>query len=378
MEGQALSSVTKTATALAISMVAMPANCLQKDEPLCPFLTPDYLAVDFGVRSVAYQSPGPKYATHVFSCYLGCCHHKATCDPGAADAAFAADLDLAFIARRTQKGLQKSTLVAENYIRKHNCLVKSHPLQRISCSSRAIPPLQPAWQKLLASLCGSYRYRLSGAALCVPRMRLRAGRGSTRSRCARISPRCLLPKDILSTSNTDVKGDNVRLFASLLLQGDHPSRKPLLLKKGLLRRKEDGAQPKPLDLNPKSRFRSEFRAPISFPKKQSQASELLLGLHLNFAAQVQRCLILRSHMWGKRWWPWGLGVPPALQSSQPMGSLVFTTLWCRERQGSSSGWASTQAFCRWEIKVSQNFLQALTHHSVGSRSFNLLSPHPKP
>ncbi|OPJ79717.1 hypothetical protein AV530_002205 [Patagioenas fasciata monilis] len=32
------------------------------------------------------------------------------------------------------------------------------------------------------------------AALCVPGMRLRASRGSTRSRCARISHRCLSPK----------------------------------------------------------------------------------------------------------------------------------------------------------------------------------------
>lgn len=78
----------------------------------------------------------------------------------------------------------------------------------------------------------------------------------------------------------------------------------------------DGAQPKPLDLNPRSRFRSEFRAPALFPKKQSWASELLLRLRLNFAAQAQQCLILRSHTWGKCWWPWGLEVPPALQSSQ--------------------------------------------------------------
>lgn len=82
----------------------------------------------------------------------------------------------------------------------------------------------------------------------------------------------------------------------------------------------DGAQPEPLDLNPRSRFRSEFRAPTSFPKKWSQASELPLRLHLNFAAQVQGCSILRSHTWGKWWWPWGASSP----AEQPGGVAGVT------------------------------------------------------
>ncbi|CAN0155806.1 unnamed protein product, partial [Bubo scandiacus] len=101
--------------------------------------------------------------------------------------------------------------------------------QHIFCRSRAIPPLQPVWQKLFASLCGSYCYvrgyvqvlKDSSAALCVPRMQLRARRGSTRSRCARISERCLSPKDILSTSDTDVKGDNVRVWKTLIIKSTH-------------------------------------------------------------------------------------------------------------------------------------------------------------
>lgn len=83
----------------------------------------------------------------------------------------------------------------------------------------------------------------------------------------------------------------------------------------------DGAQPKPLDLNPTSRFRSEFRAPTSLPKKRSQASsELLLRLRLNFAAQLQGCLILRSHRWGKWWWPRGASSP----AEQPGGVAGVT------------------------------------------------------
>lgn len=71
----------------------------------------------------------------------------------------------------------------------------------------------------------------------------------------------------------------------------------------------DGAQPKTLDLNPTSRFRSEFTAPISFLKKRSQAGELQRMLRLNFQAQVQGFLTLRSYFWQmeqcKWWWPWG-------------------------------------------------------------------------
>lgn len=82
----------------------------------------------------------------------------------------------------------------------------------------------------------------------------------------------------------------------------------------------EGAQPQTLDLNPRSRFRSEFRAPTSFLKKQSQAGELQQMLRPNFPAQVWGCFTLRSYFCRvercKRWWPWGFGVPPALQRSQ--------------------------------------------------------------
>lgn len=51
----------------------------------------------------------------------------------------------------------------------------------------------------------------------------------------------------------------------------------------------DGAQCKTLGLNPRSRFRSEFRAPTSF-LKWSQVGKLQHILHLSFQAQPQRWL----------------------------------------------------------------------------------------
>nr|XP_021146005.1 uncharacterized protein LOC110360151 isoform X2 [Columba livia] len=67
--------------------------------------------------------------------------------------------------------------------------------------------------------------------------------------------------------------------------------------------RRDGAQPKTLNLNPRSRFRSEFTAPASFLKNRSQAGEHQHKSLLNVPAQHMDTFVLVPPRRQLGWFP---------------------------------------------------------------------------